>query len=218
MTSDMPLPPPRPPRAEALAAARAAVLAEAARPRGAGWRARMLAVLALTVGVGVAVAVVGSMTGLVPMGTLATRWVTALPVALAGTLTVIAAWTPGKRAWRVAALVLAAGAAAALALAHVAIGAGEDGTSPEWLCTVSHIAAAIPAGAVGLVGLRTMAPSRLRAVLAGLGIGTVGALLGELMCERGPFHVALFHLSAWAVVATVVVVIAARLVPRSFAP
>jgi hypothetical protein len=216
MTSEVPLPPARPPRPAALAAARAAMLAEAAKPKGLGWRTRMLLVLALTVGVGVVVAVVGTLTGLVSPGVLAARWVTALPVALAGTLTVVAAWTPGKRALRLGAVFLAAGAMMALVLGRAA--SSYTSSTPEWVCTVSHIAAAIPAGVVGLIGLRGMAPNRLRAVLAGLGIGTVGALLGELICERGPLHVGLYHLSAWAVVASAVVVVASRLSPRSFAP
>ncbi|MEW6432312.1 MAG: DUF1109 domain-containing protein [Myxococcota bacterium] len=216
MTPDLQVPPPRPPRADALAAARAAMLAEAAKPRGAGWRARMLLVLALTVGVFAVVAVVGSLTGFVSPAVLAARWVTALPVALAGTLTVVAAWTPGKRALRLGAVFLAGGAMLALVLGRAA--SSYTSATPEWVCTASHIAAAIPAGAVGLLGLRGMAPNRLRAVLAGLGIGTVGALLGELLCERGPMHVGLYHLSAWAVVAAAIVVVASRLTPRSFAP
>lgn len=216
MTPELPLPTPRAPRADALAAARAAMLAEASKPKRGGWRARMLLVLALTVGVGAVVAVVGTLAGFLSPGVLAARWVTALPVALAGTLTVVAAWTPGKRALRLGAVFLALGAAATLVLGRAA--STYTSSTPEWVCTASHIAAAIPAGAVGLLGLRGMAPNRLRAVLAGLGIGTVGALLGELICERGPLHVGLYHLSAWGVVAAAIVVIASRLAPRSFAP
>jgi hypothetical protein len=216
MTPELPIPPARPPRALALEKVRAAMLAEASRPKPMGWRARMGLVLALTVGVGAAAALVGPVLGFVSPAALAARWMTAVPVTVAGLVTVLAAWTPGRRGLRFGALFLVVGAAAAMVLGRAS--AADPGTSPEWLCTVSHIAAAIPAGAVGLFGLRGLAPNRLRAVLAGLGIGTVGALLGELMCERGPGHIAAYHLSAWAIVAAVVVVVAARLTPRSYAP
>lgn len=216
MTPELPIPPVRAPKAAALAAARAAMLAEAAKPRGPGWRARIAQVLALTVGVGVLAAIAGPLLGFVKPSMLVARWVTALPIAVAGVVTVAAAWTPGRRGLRLGAAFLALGAAVVLVLGRES-GPGV-GASPEWVCTLSHIAAAIPAGVVGLIGMRGMAPNPLRAVVAGLGIGTVGALLGELICERGALHAGLYHLSAWGVVATAVVVLALRLTPRSYAP
>jgi hypothetical protein len=216
MRPDVPLPSPPPPKPSALANARAAMLAEAAKPKALGWRARAGLVLALTVGAAAALAVAGMALGLVSPALLTSRWLTALPVTAAGILTVLAAWVPGRRGLRIAAVFLAVGAAAALVLGRAV--PQVTGTTPEWVCTLSHLAAAIPAGVVGLLGLREMAPNRLRAVLAGLGVGTVGALLGELVCERGPLHVGLYHLSAWAVVAAAIVVVASRLAPKSYAP
>ncbi|MEW5740843.1 MAG: DUF1109 domain-containing protein [Myxococcota bacterium] len=216
MTPDVQLPTPGAPRASALASARAAMLAEAAKPRGMGWRARVGLVLALTVGAAAALAVGGMAAGFVSPDVLASRWMTALPVTVAGILTVLAAWSPGRRGMRFAALFLAVGAAVTLVLGRTA--SELAGSTPEWVCTVSHLAAAIPAGVVGLIGLRGMAPNRMRALLAGLGVGTVGALLGELVCARGPLHVGLYHLSAWAVVAAAIVVLASRLTSKSFAP
>lgn len=91
-------------------------------------------------------------------------------------------------------------------------------TTPEWVCTASPLAAAVPAAAVALWMLRGMAFKLSRAVVAGLAVGTTGALLGELMCGRNAAHVAVFHLGSWALASVAVVALSARLSRRSFAP
>ncbi|MDQ3263349.1 MAG: NrsF family protein, partial [Myxococcota bacterium] len=89
---------------------------------------------------------------------------------------------------------------------------------PEWACTASHLAAGVLPLGVALFALRHTAPNALRAALVGLGAGTLGASIGELVCQRGPLHVATYHLGAWAAVA-LLAVFATRVLPRrAYAP
>jgi hypothetical protein len=97
-------------------------------------------------------------------------------------------------------------------------GEGHPSTTPEWVCTVSHLG--LGAGPLGLMlaMLRKSALSAARTALAGLAVGATGAMLGELACEQSWVHVATFHLSAWLGLAVVAMLVARRLAPRSFAP
>ncbi|RYZ43994.1 MAG: DUF1109 family protein [Myxococcaceae bacterium] len=89
---------------------------------------------------------------------------------------------------------------------------------PEWVCTASHVAVALVPLVVALVALRWAAFDPLRAVVAGLAAGTVGAFVGELACEQGAGHVAAYHLGAWALLALMTWALSKRLKPRTYAP
>jgi hypothetical protein len=89
---------------------------------------------------------------------------------------------------------------------------------PGWVCTASHIAVAIGPLIVSVIALRAAVFRPMRALVAGLAVGTSGALVGELACAQDWRHVAGYHLTAWAVVALVEVVVSRFLKPRSFAP
>jgi len=127
----------------------------------------------------------------------------------------VAAFGPRLRAGAIA---IAASLAAAICLVALRADPAVASASPGWLCLVSHLAAgALPLG-VALHVLRDCAPSLTKAVIAGFAAGSTGAMLGEIGCEQGPLHIAVWHLGAWAVVAAAVVVISRRLTPRSYAP
>lgn len=216
MKSEPQLQPPAP-SAQALAAARAAMLAEAARPRRS-WRWRAGAVVAASLGVAVLVGLFALVTDPAAPAALAARWLT---MALLGVLGPALAWSaarPGSPTPRRAAWALAALSGLALVFtrpAQAALGS----SSPEWLCTVSHLAVAAPAALVALLFLLPhMAFDTGRSAAAGLSVGTTGALLGELLCARGAQHLALFHLSAWALAALAVVAASTRTRRRSYAP
>ncbi|MFB1479071.1 DUF1109 domain-containing protein [Corallococcus sp. RDP092CA] len=89
---------------------------------------------------------------------------------------------------------------------------------PEWVCTASHLALALGPLVAALVALRSAAFDPLRAVVAGLSVGTVGAFVGELACEQGPGHVATYHLGAWALVVLTTWALSKRIKPRTYAP
>jgi len=89
---------------------------------------------------------------------------------------------------------------------------------PAWICSLTHLAVDIVPLAVALVALRqgVMRPGRV--IAAGISAGALGALLGELACERGRAHVITHHLGVWLVVVIICMVVARRLRPRTFAP
>jgi hypothetical protein len=89
---------------------------------------------------------------------------------------------------------------------------------PEWVCTASHLAVGAVPLVVALLVLRTAVFQPMRALCAGLAVGTTGAFLGELACERGWRHVAGYHLLAWGLIVVASLVISKSLKPRSYAP
>jgi hypothetical protein len=91
-------------------------------------------------------------------------------------------------------------------------------TVPEWVCTASHIAVGLGPLIVSVIALRAAVFRPARALIAGLAVGTSGALVGELACSQDWRHVAGYHLTAWAVIAVVEVAVLRFLKPRSFAP
>ena len=97
-------------------------------------------------------------------------------------------------------------------------GEGHPSTTAAWVCTLSH--AALGAGPLVLMLslLRKSALGTARTALAGLAVGATGAMLGELSCEQGWAHVAVWHLGAWVGLAVVALAVSRRLVPRSYAP
>ncbi|MCU0699480.1 MAG: DUF1109 domain-containing protein [Myxococcaceae bacterium] len=214
-TSELPLPKPRPPSMEALAKARAAMQAEAATPRRASWKAGVVKASGTIVGLSLAVAGVMLAVGACTVDFLSSRAVTLASLMTVGVVTVWASLRPGGRVGRLVSLGLVAVAAVLIVLVR---GAGEPSTQPAWVCTASHFAVGLAPAAVVILLLRGMAPNRLRAVVAGLAAGSTGALVGEFACAQSAGHVAVFHLSAWALVALVVTFISSRLTPRSYAP
>lgn len=215
MTPDVPLPPaPKPPSAEALAKARAAFQVELARPRRS-WKTGVLQASGTLVGVVVAVAGVLLSVGACTLDFLSSRAVTLAALITVGVVTTWASLRPQGRAGRLVSLGLVAASAALIVLMR---GAGAESELPEWVCTVSHLGIGLAPATVAILLLRNMAPSRLRAVVAGLASGTTGAAVGEFGCAQSAAHVAVFHLSAWVAVALLVAFVSARLTPRSYAP
>jgi hypothetical protein len=97
-------------------------------------------------------------------------------------------------------------------------GEGHPSTTPEWVCTVSHLALGAGPLVLMLAMLRKSALGAARTALAGLAVGATGAMLGELACEQSFAHVAVWHLAAWIGLGVIALLVARRLVPRSFAP
>ena len=216
MTERLDLLRPAPPKEASLAAVRAAMLAEAARPRTT-WRAMALRLMLALFGTTLLVGVAALGSGAADVATFASRWLTLSCLAVTGPLLAFVAAQPGRPWFKAVAWLFAAGSAAALVLTRPASVAALA-TAPEWVCTASHVAMAVPAAAVGLWLLRGMAVSHWRAVAVGLAAGTTGALGGELFCGRDAGHVALFHLLAWGLSASAVLGLAARQPRRSYAP
>lgn len=212
---ELPFPSPRPPSGDALAKARAAMLAEAKTPRRASWKAGVVKVSGTIIGVVLAMAGVLLTIGACTLDFLSSRAVTLASLMTVGVVTTWASLRPGGRTGRLVSFGLVVVAAVLLVLVR---GAGTPSTQPAWACTASHFAVGLAPAAVVILLLRGMAPNRLRSVVAGLAAGTTGALVGELACASSAGHVAVFHLSAWALVALVVTFISARLTPRSYAP
>jgi hypothetical protein len=212
---ELQFPSPRPPSSDALSKARAAMLAEAKTPRRASWKASVVKVSGTIVGVVLAMAGVLLTIGACTLDFLSSRAVTLASLMTVGLVTTWASLRPGGRVGRLVSIGLLVVAAVLVVLVR---GAGTPSTQPGWVCTASHFAVGLAPAAVVILLLRGMAPNRLRAVVAGLAAGTTGALVGELACAQSAGHVAVFHLSAWALVALVVTFISARLTPRSYAP
>jgi hypothetical protein len=138
-----------------------------------------------------------------------------VPLVFTLVLACSAAFMPGGRRLRFATVALMASSAVLLVGARVESHAS---TSPGWICTASHVGVAVIPAIVVLLGLRRCAHTLLRALTAGLAVGATGAFVGELVCEQGPLHVALFHLPAWAITTALVAFVSSRLKPVSFAP
>jgi hypothetical protein len=100
----------------------------------------------------------------------------------------------------------------------LARGAGLPSATPEWVCSVSHVALGLLPLGFALWALRQCAWRWTRALAAGLGAGTAGALLGELACHRGGLHVLVHHVGAWLLIGAATVLISRRARPRTFAP
>lgn len=214
MTPGWEVPPPAPSAAH-LEAMRAVLLAEAAKPRWS-WRRGALRLVGLSTGLAALVAVGALLLGQTTFAVAAGRWLTLLLVGATGPLAVLAAIRPGRGPLPVVAGLLALGGAAALVFTRPLAPAVH--TSPEWVCSASHLGVALPAMVAAAFALRRFAPTVWRAMLAGVAVGTTGALLGELMCAGNATHIALFHLGAWAVATTAVTVAALRMKKTSYAP
>jgi hypothetical protein len=203
-------------RENAVARSRAAALAELrAAPAAVSWRAQAWRVVAGFAGTGLlgaAAALIASLSGWPRVFERAPLLLCLLATAaLAG----FAALAPRGRLWRVA--VIAAGPAVMAALV-LSRGTGAPSSTPEWVCSASHVGIGLIPLAFALWGLRQSAWRWSRAVAAGLGAGTAGALLGELACHRGAQHVLVHHVGTWIVVSAACVLLARRARPHTFAP
>lgn len=200
----------------ALARVRAATLAELRRaPVATPWRRQAGVVVAIWVGVNI---VAGSATLVAALAE--GRDVIARAPLLAALLAVaavggVASLAPRSRPWAFFASLAALLTMAALVMSR---GAGVPSSTPEWVCSVSHVGIGLLPLAVGLWSLRQSAWTWRRALATGLGAGTAGAFLGELACHRGARHVLVHHLGAWLLVTIACVAISRRLRPRTFAP
>lgn len=133
-----------------------------------------------------------------------------------GVLCSIAARAPRRNALRWAALGLALVAGALAVLARYPSTQGS--AVPGWACTVNHLLVALLPFGFAIRLMRQSALSPLRSLTFGVGIGTTGAIVGELACAQGFMHVIVFHLGAWLLVAAAALGISRRLSPRSYAP
>ena len=203
-------------REDVLARSRAAALAELrSAPAPVPWRAQAWRVIAGFAGTGLlgaAAALAASLSGWPRVLERAPLLLCLLATAaVAG----FAALAPDGRRWRAAALVAGPGLMAALVLSR---GAGAPSSTPEWVCSASHVGIGLIPLAFALWGLRQSAWRWSRALAAGLGAGTAGALLGELACHRGALHILVHHVGAWIVVAAASVLLSRHARPRTFAP
>lgn len=206
-----------PAKADSLAKINAAVKAElSAKKKVRTWQQEALMLFGASFGVFLVLAIAVLITGAARAEALPTRVVTVLPLLAASALCAFAALAPRRRMVRVAALLSAICAAVLLVVARS--GVTSISTTPEWVCTALHVASAIVPIFAAVMFLRGTAPSPLRAAVAGLAMGTTGAMLGELVCEQGLRHVALFHLGAWAIVVAACLVLSRIVPPRSYAP
>ncbi len=135
----------------------------------------------------------------------------AVLVALLGVQVVagISAIAPRRRAWRLASVLLALGAAVAMII-------DADGTppaSPGLACAVMEVGLAIVPLVLGFLLLRRVAPLPSRFLSLGLATGAVGALVLDIHCAPSPLHVAIFHVLPWGLVA-LFTLLAGRLLPR----
>jgi hypothetical protein len=126
-----------------------------------------------------------------------------------------AALAPHPRLWAPLAIVATVVVMGAIALGR---GAGSPSTTPEWVCSVSHLSLGTLPLLAALWASRQAAWRWWRAMTAGLGAGTVGAFLGELACHQGTRHVLVHHVGAWLTLSAACLVASRRLRPRTFAP
>jgi len=203
-------------REDAFARSRGAALAELrAAPTLASWRTQAWRVVAGFAGTGLLAAAAALAASLAGWHRVLERAPLLLCLLATGTVAGFAALAPRGRLWRAAVLVAGPALMAALVLSR---GAGAPSSTPEWACSASHVGIGLIPLAFALWGLRQSAWRWSRAIAAGLGAGTAGALLGELACHRGALHVLVHHVGAWIVVAAVSVLLSRHARPRTFAP
>jgi hypothetical protein len=200
--------------ADPVARARAAALAELrAAPVAMPWRRQAARVGGAWLGVAVLAGAATAVAGLSDAGAFAARGPALLSLLALAVAAAQASLAPRARPG----IVLAA-APVLMAALVLARGAGLPSTTPEWVCSVSHVGVGVLPLAIGLWALRQSAWTWPRALATGLGAGTTGAFLGELACHQGARHVLVHHVGAWVLVSVACVVISRGLRPRTFAP
>lgn len=201
----------------ALARVRAAVSAELSSKKPVRtWKSEALMMFGASFAQFLLVAVVVLMTGYARSEILPAKLLTVVPLLATAAFSSFAALAPRRRGIRIAAVFSALSAAVLLVSARAGI--ERLSPTPEWVCTALHISAAILPVVVATLLLRGTAPNPLRAAVAGLSMGTTGAMLGELVCEQGLRHVALYHLGAWVTVVLLCVIASRTMKPTSYAP
>lgn len=180
------------------------------------WRTQALWVMAASGGLALAVAGVMLSVGAVTDALLLGRAHLLALLLGTGALCAWAALSPRGRTLRRVGVGLAMTCAAVLVLARGT--PNTPPTLPGWVCAASHVAVGVVPLVVALLTLRGAVFEPLRALVAGLAVGTTGAFVGELACEQGWRHVAGYHLLAWGIVAVASLVISRSLKPRSYAP
>ncbi|MBL8953943.1 MAG: DUF1109 domain-containing protein [Myxococcaceae bacterium] len=181
----------------------------------ARWHTQLVTLLGATLGVVLIAAAGLLLTGqATPAGVLAHLPQLGSLLGAAVVCAVAALWPRVRGAGFMAVTALLAAACIVALRAEPAIASESAG----WTCLVSHLGAGSIPVAVALWLLRSFAPSTGRALVAGAAAGTTGAMLGEMGCQQGAMHIAIWHLGAWVIIATVVVLVASRLKRRSYAP
>ena len=186
-----------------------------AAPRAHQWRVEIvrvvMAVLVVTAGLAAALVVSGN-ASLAVLGDRAAVFVGCSALCAFAAYSAIA---PRKRRSQLVSSLAFLVAAAALVLVRRQTTVG---SSPEWLCTATHVAASAVPLTFGLLALRRGGARAFAGLALGVAAGTTGAMVGEVACGRDATHVLLFHVSAWAAVVLGGAVLS-RLVPvRSHAP
>ena len=97
-------------------------------------------------------------------------------------------------------------------------GNDEPPSVTPWVCTLGHVGMGVIPLWVAVGALRNVAPGRWRWLLAGVFVGTTGAMGGELGCVGGMTHIALYHLAAWWAMAVVAFVLSFFLKSKTYAP
>ena len=195
---------------------RAAALDELRRaPHVPSWRRQAAVVAGVTAGLGVFAALGTALAGVYDWSRLGVRAPILLGAVAVAMLDGVGALVPARRPVVLAGL----GASLLMMAALVATRApGGGSATPGWVCSVSHLGMDLFPAAVALWGLRQAAWTWPRALTAGLGAGTVGAVMGELACQKGRAHVLIHHVGAWVPIAIACVLVSRALRPRSFAP
>lgn len=203
--------------ADGLARVRARCRLELAAPRrGRTWRHEIGLLFGASAGLALAAGGVGLAVGAFDPSVVSPRLAALVALAAVGGLAAVAALKPGARLERW--LTVLGAALAGVLLVWARLGTGAPSPLPQWVCSVSHLGAGLIPLAVAAHLLRRTAHSPLRALAAGLGAGTIGAILGELGCGQDAAHVVVHHLGAWAAVATVTLLVASRVRRSAFAP
>ena len=192
----------------------ARVKAELAQPRRS-WRPDAFKLVAASWLMALGLTSVLLITGNTPPELVLSRLATVAPLLVLGALGGYFAVAPGGLRTRWALVTASVMAMLGLVLVR---GAGHVSAQPEWVCTLSHLSLGAGPLVVAMLALRRTAPDVLRSVVAGLAIGTVGAIAGEVGCEQGWQHVLVFHLVPWATLTVAAVLISRRMKRWSYAP
>jgi hypothetical protein len=196
---------------------RASLQAELTKPPPRSWRVDVVLLLAAAWGAGLAVGIVLLVAGQTTASLLSQHAAAFAWLFLTGALAASAAIAPRSTFFRVAGPIALAAGPVGLVLLRLYAG-GAASAAPPWVCTVSHLAVGLVPLAVGVVVLKRSAPSGTRALFCGVAAGTAGALLGELGCGQDWLHVAVFHVSAWLLVAAATALVGLRVKRSSYAP
>ncbi len=203
--------------APSLDKARAALAAELKGPRPRSWRADAALLLAASWGMAALVAVVLFIAGATATDLIARHGAALGLVFAVGAACAWSALAPPSRGRLFFSAAMGLSGLVGLVVLR-ALGLSAPSATPEWVCTLTHTGVGIAPLAVALMVLKKSAPHPLRAALAGVAVGTCGALIGEIGCGQPWQHVLVYHLSAWLALVAACAVFARRLVRSSYAP